>query len=361
MTTVAHNFTFVIGVDTHARTHTYAVLAANGEQLGTESFPNTHAGRSRAIAWAARRTGGDLEALWVIEGTGSYGALLAGTVIRAGYRVVEAPRVRAYATARHGAGKSDPLDAAAIAAAALPLKESHLRIPRQDEGVRAALRVLVTAREQITDERTAKVNALTALLRSVDLGVDARKPLTDTQIAEITRWRQRDEELSAATARTEAIRLAKRIVVLDAELKDNEKRTVELIQASPVAPLLEETGVGPVTAAVVYTAWSHLGRVRSEAAFAALAGVNPIPASSGNTVRHRLNRGGDRRLNSALHMATVVRMVHDPATRAYAQRRTAEGKTSREIRRCLKRYLARRLYRTLNALHTAPATPPLTV
>lgn len=351
MTTVAHNCPFIIGVDTHARTHTYAVLTAKGEHLGTERFPNTQAGRSRAVAWAARRTGGDLGALWVIEGTGSYGALLAGIVIRSGYRVVEAPRVRAYATARRGAGKSDPLDAAAIAAAALPLEESELRIPRQDDGVRAALRVLVAAREQMTIERTAKVNALTALLRSVDTGIDARRPLTDSQIVEISHWRRREEDLAKATARTEAVRLAKRIVILGAELKDNETRTTELLAASPAAALLEVTGVGPVTAAVVYTAWSHLGRVRSEAAFAALAGVNPIPASSGNTVRHRLNRGGDRRLNSALHMATVVRMVHDPATRAYAERRTAEGRTSREIRRCLKRYLARRLYRTLNAHH----------
>lgn len=352
MTTVTRNFPFIIGVDTHARTHTYAVLAANGEHLDTERFPNTHAGRSRAFAWAARRTGGDLGALWVIEGTGSYGALLAGTVIRSGYRVVEAPRVRSYATARRGAGKSDPLDAAAIAAAALPLEESQLRIPRQDEGVRAALRVLVATREQMTVERTAKVNALIALLRSVDVGFDARKPLADSQIIEISHWRKREEDLATATARTEAVRLAKRIVVLDAELKDNETRTAQLLEASPAAALLEETGVGPITAAVVYTAWSHLGRVRSEAAFAALAGVNPIPASSGNTVRHRLNRGGDRRLNSALHMATVVRMVHDPATRAYSERRTVEGKTPREIRRCLKRYLARRLYRILNAHHT---------
>lgn len=154
----------------------------------------------------------------------------------------------------------------------------------------------------------------------------------------------------------EAVWLAKRITVLDGELKDNQRRTTELIEASPPAPLLEETGIGPVTAAVVYTAWSHLGRVRSEAAFAALAGVSPIPASSGNTTRHRLNRGGDSRLNRSLHMATVVRTVHDPATRAYAERRKAEGKTPREIRRCLKRYLARHLYRTLNALHATGDT-----
>ncbi|WP_372697285.1 IS110 family transposase [Arthrobacter sp. JSM 101049] len=356
MTTVANSSPFVIGVDTHARTHTYAVLAANGEHLDTRAFPNTHAGKSRAIAWAARRTGGDLGALWVIEGTGSYGALLAGTVARQGYRVVEAPRVRAYAPARHGSGKSDPLDAAAIASAALPLETARLRIPRQDEGIRAALRVLVAAREQMTLERTAKVNALTALLRIVDLGIDARRPLTDPQIAEVSHWRTRDEALAEATARAEAVRLAKRIAALDAEAKDNHVRTTELLEASPAAPLLKETGIGPVTAAVVYTAWSHLGWVRSEAAFAALAGVNPIPASSGNTVRHRLNRSGDRRLNSALHMVTVVRTVHDPATRAYADRRKAEGKTPREIRRCLKRYLARRLYRALNSLHAMDET-----
>jgi transposase len=358
MTTVAHTYPFIIGVDTHARTHTYAVLAANGEHLATETFPNTHAGRSRAIAWAARHTGGDLETLWIIEGAGSYGALLAGTVARAGYGVAEAPRVTAYAAARRGTGKSDPLDAAAIAAAALPLEEAHLRTPRQDEGVRAALRILVPAREQMTVERTAKVNALIALLRSVDLGIDARKPLSDTKITEVSHWRARDEALAAATARAEAVRLAKRITVLDTELKDNQTRTTELIEASPEAPLLKETGIGPVTAAVVYTAWSHLGRVRSEAAFAALAGVSPIPASSGNTVRHRPNRGGDRRLNCALHMATIVRTVHDPNTRAYAERRKAEGKTPREIRRCLKRYLARHLYRTLNALHAPDSAVP---
>lgn len=209
----------------------------------------------------------------------------------------------------------------------------------------------------MTLERTAKVNALTALLRAIDLGI-ARKPLTDSQITEISHWRARDEALALSTARAESVRLAKRITTLDAELKDNHTRTTELLESSPAAPLLEETGIGTVTAAVVYTAWSHPGPVRSEAAFAALAGVNPIPASSGNTVRHRLNRGGDRRLNSALHMATVVRMVHDPATRGYAERKKAEGKNPREIRRILKRYLARHLYRALNALHTPNDTVP---
>jgi len=128
-----------------------------------------------------------------------------------------------------------------------------------------------------------------------------------------------------------------------------------LVRQSRAAVLLERTGIVPMTAAIALTAWSHPGRVRSEAAFACLAGVNPIPASSGNTTRHRLNRGGDRRLNRALHMATIVRMTHDPETRAYVEKRRAEGRTTKEIRRILKRYLARQIYRTLNAAVTSPS------
>lgn len=211
-------------------------------------------------------------------------------------------------------------------------------------------------REQMTTERTATVNALTALLRVATPGVDARKPLTASQISEVTRWRTRVEDLVTITARAEAVRLAKRVADLNEQLATNHTHMIDLIHAGKAAVLLDKIGVGPVTVAVIYTAWSHAGRVRSEAAFAALAGVNPIPASSGNTVRHRLNRGGDRRLNRALHMAVITRMTHDPETRAYVERRRAEGRTTTEIRRCLKRYLARQLYRTLERLHTEPNT-----
>lgn len=140
---------------------------------------------------------------------------------------------------------------------------------------------------------------------------------------------------------------------LDEQIALDSARMTRLVQAGQAAPLLDKTGIGPVTAAICLTAWSHHGRVRSEAAFAALAGVNPIPASSGNTVRHRLNRGGDRRLNRALHIAVLSRMTHDPQTRAYVERRRAQSRTTKEIRRCLKRYLARQIYRLLNATDTA--------
>ncbi|MEV3927750.1 IS110 family transposase [Actinomadura coerulea] len=351
MAIVAHTHPFVVGVDTHARNHVLAILASTGEVIDAGQFPTTAAGMARAIAWAARRTGADLATLWVIEGVASYGAGLATLLGRSGYQVVEAARMNA--RANHGIGKSDPLDAQRIAATVLPLDTCELRRPRLAEGVRAALRVLVAARDHMTAERTATLNALIALLRIADLGIDARKAMTGTQIATVARWRARDEELGAATARTEAIRLAKRVLELDEQIAANGAQMTRLVQASQAAPLLEKVGIGPVTAAICLTAWSHHGRVRSEAAFAALAGVNPIPASSGNTVRHRLNRGGDRRLNRALHIAVLTRMTHDPQTRAYVERRRAQGRTTKEIRRCLKRYQARQIYRLLNTTDTA--------
>jgi transposase len=353
MPIVAHSYPYVVGVDTHAKNHVYAIIStATRELIETRDFPTTSAGISRAIAWVARRTGADLATLWVIEGAASYGAILAGAVGAAGYQIVEAPRMDA--RARRGLGKSDPLDAHRIAAAVLSLEEHQLRTPRLNEGVRAALRILVAARQSMATDRTRSVNALTALLRSRDLGMDARKSVVATQIDEVSRWRSRDEPLAQSTARSEATRLARRINELDAEIKTNSRKITELIEISEAAPLLEENGFGPVTAAICLTAWSHQGRLRSEAAFASLAGVNPIPASSGNTVRYRLNRGGDRSLNKALHMVAMSRMTFDAETIKYAEKRKAEGRTKKEIRRCVKRYLARRIYRTLNTANPRP-------
>jgi transposase len=141
--------------------------------------------------------------------------------------------------------------------------------------------------------------------------------------------------------------LARRIRFLEAEALGHE-RAIRALVRSWRPDLLELVGVGPIVAATALTAWSHPGRCRNDAAaFAMLAGAAPIPASSGKTVRYRLNRAGDRQLNRALHTVTLSRLQHDPRTRAYADRRRAEGKTDREIKRCLKRYIARQLYRQL--------------
>lgn len=314
---VAHSRPFVVGVDTHARNHVYAIQApATGALLETRQFPTTAAGINRAINWVGRRTDADADTLWVIKGAASYGAILASTVAAHGYPVAETPRMDA--KKRRGVGKSDALDAHQIAAATLGLPEEKLRQPRAGDRIRQSVRILVTARDSMSKGRTRSVNALTALVRGNDLGIDARKSLTAAQITESSRWRDRREELSISIARTEAIRLATHILDLDGQLTANEQQLDELVKAS-------------------------------EAAFASLAGVNPIPASSGNTVRHRLNRGGDRTLNSTLHMVAISRMTHDTETRQYVEKRRAEHKTDKEIRRCIKRYLARRVYRTLNA------------
>ena len=355
MSIVAHSHPFVVGVDTHARNHVYAILnAVNGALLDTREFPTTAAGINRAIAWVARHTNADADTLWVIEGAAAYGAILAGTVAAHGFPVAEAPRMDA--KQNRSVGKSDALDAHRIASAALPLPVERLRRPRLNEGIRQGLRILVNARGSMAKDRTRAVNALNALVRSNELGMDARKKLIPTQIAEISRWRAREEELSMTIARSEAIRLAKHILDLDEQLTANEKQLDELVRVSEAAPLLEETGFGPVNTAKCFVAWSHEGRVRDEAAFASLAGANPIPASSGNTVRHRLNRGGDRALNSALHMIAITRMTHHVETRDYVEKRRLEGKTDREIRRCLKRYLARRVFRVLAASVSSETT-----
>lgn len=353
MSIVAHSYSFVVGVDTHARHHVYSILAAGtGALLATRQFPTTAAGINRALTWVTRRTDAHADTLWVIEGAASYGAILAGTVAAHEYSVAEAPRMDA--KKNHGQGKSDALDAHRIALGTLPVPVQKLRRPRLREGTRQALQVLTTARSSMTKDRTRSVNALNAVMRSYDLGMDARKKLTAAQIDQVCRWRSRDEELSLSIARAEAIRLATHIRGLDTQLTANEKQLDELVHISEAAPLLAEKGIGAISAAQCFTAWSHHGRVRNEAAFAALAGVNPIPASSGNTVRHRLNRGGDRSLNSALHMIAVSKMTHDADTRKYVAKRRAESRTNREIRRCIKRYLARRIYRILNA--STPAT-----
>jgi transposase len=146
--------------------------------------------------------------------------------------------------------------------------------------------------------------------------------------------------------------LARRIRALETEAADHERAIREIVR-SWRPDLLEVSGVGPIVAAVVLTAWSHPGRCRSDAAFAMLAGTAPIPASSGKTVRYRLNRCGNRQLNRALHTIALSRLRYDPDTRAYAEGRRTEGKTDREIKRCLKRYIARQLYRQLEATASA--------
>lgn len=349
MPIVADEYTHVIGVDTHAKTHTYVILdTRTGGIIDTATFPTSSAGVARALARIDHRT--SASRLAAVEGTSSYGASLTEALHQAGISVVEArPPRRADRGAR---GKSDPIDAEAAARAVLRTDIAMLSWPRTGK-IRSALRILLAARRSMDGQRTASRNALTALLRTTNLGVDARRPLTDTQITSITAWRHHSsDDIDKAIARTEAVRLARDVIDLTGKLKANHDALRQYVSA--LAPsVLDIAGVGSVSAAVFLTAYSHAGRIRSEAAFASLAGAAPIPASSGNTNRHRLNRHGDRRLNSALETVARVRLSYDPDTRAYKQRRLAEGKTTREVKRVLKRYIARQIYRHLTATSTA--------
>ena len=330
------------------KTHTYAVLAAGtGRIIDSALFPTSATGVSRALAWIHRRADGRL--LIAIEGTGSYGAVLARTFQDAGLMVCDVrPPKRA---SRAGRGKSDEIDAVAAARTALPTQTEMLATPRSD-GIRAALRVLLAGRLAMDSRRTADRNALTALLRSFDLGVDVRKPLTEAQLREVAGWRRRPaENAPMTTIRQEARRLALSEIELTGQLEENRAALGGYVDE--LAPGLQKIrGVGPVTGALVVAAYSHKGRIRSEAAFANLAGAAPLQASSGNTTRHRLNRQGDRQLNRALDVITRVRLTCDPATQKYMERRTAEGKSRREVRRSLKRYVVRQIFRQLNAVMT---------
>ena len=344
MSIVAEIVEHVVGIDTHARTHTYCVVhARTGAVINTATFPTSKSGNARAISWITRRCPDRV--LAAVEGTSSYGAGITAALLEQGFDVTE---VRPAARSTHAhAGKSDTLDAEAAARSVIGRDYDTVARPRQS-GPRAALRVLLAARSIIDQQRTANRNALTALLRGVDLGVDARKPLADSQIRAIATWRAGRTASPDAwvIARREARRLAVTVLEQTELLKVNHRQLHQLTEQ--LAPGLQDVpGLGPVTAAIIVCAYSHRGRVRSEAAFAALGGVAPLPASSGNTTRHRLSRAGDRQLNRAFDIAVRSRISYDPTTRAYATRRRTEGRSNREIRRCLKRYVCRSVFRQL--------------
>jgi transposase len=346
MSIVAEKYAYVIGVDTHARTHTYAIInTTTGARFGCEAFPVTTAGMKRAMAWIGRNTTGPV--LAAVEGTASYGASLTRTLSRENITVVEVKPPRK--EARAGVGKTDEIDATAAAMGILGKDLEQLLQPRSD-GVRAAVSVLLASRRRVDQQRTASRNALNALARTIDLGIDARTALTDRQVAEISSWRARaTDSIEQQVAREEAIDLARTIVAAQARLKQNKAQLADLNEQ--LAPGLQaQPGLGPVTTGTILTAYSHHGRFRNEAAFASLAGVAPLQASSGNTTRHRLNRHGDRHLNMALDVVIKSRMRFDETTKEYVQRRTTEGLSYREIKRVLKRYLARTIFRQLQQL-----------
>jgi transposase len=354
MTIVAPDTPIVIGVDTHKDAHVAVMLSALGARLAELEFRTTAAGLASVQVWAG--THGRVLA-WGVEGTGSWGAGLARSLRTAGEVVIEVNRPDRQVRRMLG-GKSDPIDAEAAARAVLAGHASV--IPKTGDGLIEMIRLTRSTRRSAVKACTAAMNQLRSHLVTAPVALrDDLEGLTRGRLLARCAGFRAAAALDVANHTKRVLRgLARRVQALDTEVRDLTRDLRQLTQTA--APeLLAQHGVGPDTAAALLTAaGDNPDRLRSEAAFAALCGASPIPASSGKTDRHRLNRGGDRQANAALHRIIVVRLKTDPETRAYmAAHLNPNASNKRHVMRCLKRYLARRLYPLiLNAATTSQPT-----
>ncbi|MPV38960.1 IS110 family RNA-guided transposase, partial [Georgenia subflava] len=332
----------IAGVDTHGQTHHAAVVDGLGRHLADKEFAATGAGYRQLMTWLGSH--GTVAAVGV-EGTGAYGAELARVLTRSGLRVVEVDRPDR--KTRRLRGKSDPIDAYAAATAVASGRATGT--PKTRDGIVEAIRALRVPRRSAIKARTQAINQARQLLVTAPEALRAQlRGLSATELAR-TCARLRPDDLADPTGATKAAlrRLGRRILALAEEIAelDAELKTLTT-QAAPA--LLARMGVGTdVAGQLLATAGDNPDRLRSEAAFAHLCGVSPIPASSGRRDRHRLNRGGDRAANHALHTIALSRMRWDSRTKAYVQRRTKQGLSKKDIMRCLKRHIARDIYRAL--------------
>ena len=331
-----------IGVDTHGEVHVACALDQLGRHLATTRVATTPRGYRALLAWA--QSLGEVEAFGV-EGTGCYGAGLARFLTAYDQVVLEVNRPDR--SARRRRGKSDPVDAEAAARAVLAGQATS--IPKASDSIVEMVRCLRVARASAAKARTQTLNALRALV--VTAPAELREQLRDLPAARLasTAARMRPGPIATPTAATKlTLRvLGQRYEALDVELATVDAE-LDRLTAQAAPGLRQLCGVGPeIAGALLVAAGDNPGRLHSEAAFSMLCGASPIPASSGKTVRHRLNRGGNRQANTALYRIVVVRLRWHPPTRAYLARRTNEGLSKREIIRCLKRYVARDVFAAL--------------
>jgi transposase len=306
------------------------------------------------LAWAGEHAPG--RRIWALEGTGSFAAGLVVFLLDAGETVVEVGALK-----RTRGAKNDRIDA--IRAARQALTRDEQGAPRAG-GLREALRMVFACRQGVLVSRTRAINELKSLI--VVAPEQIRAPLRGRSLpVQLTRIEQLqvpatapiEHRLSVFSLRS----VAARVRFLSSQLTEFDPQLLSLIKQHPAGlALLAEPGVGPVVAAQLLISWSHRGRVRDEAAFASLAGVAPIETSSGQHSRHRLNRGGDRALNRALHTVAITRLRCHPESITYEAKRSAQGKTHRDIRRSVKRALARRLYRRMQAATRLQTATPAT-
>jgi transposase len=332
------------GVDTHLDTHTAAVIDDAGRLLDTAEFDADTAGYQALLAWL-RGFGSPVRV--GVEGTGAYGAGLTRSLRSASVTVVEIDRPDR--KTRRWQGKSDPVDAQAAARTALSAHRTST--PKTRDGQVEALRNLRVARRSAVSQRADTQRRIKALIVTCPDTLRARlRTLPDRQLIATCAAARPDP--TRANDPTTAVRLALRTLARRHQHLSTEINELDTLIGPLVAALnprlLARKGIGPdVAGQLLVTAGDNPTRMRSEAAFAMLIGAAPLPASSGKTHRHRLNRGGDRAANNAVWRIVITRMATDPATRTYVQRRTTEGLSKPEIIRCLKRYVAREIYQLL--------------
>lgn len=331
------------GVDTHSDTHHAAVIDPLGRHLADRAFPATSEGYRALLEWLSSH--GRVIAVGV-EGTGSYGTQLARVLTAASLTVLDVNRPDRRMRRQHG--KSDPIDAYAAAQAAASGRATIT--PKSHDGAAESLRILHNARASAVKARTQTINQIRSVMTTASdaLRAQLRNLSAADLIVTCARLRPSSDLARPDTAAKFTLRrLARRYQELDREISEyNSELSALAALAAPA--LLAIHGVGPETAARLLAAvGDNPERLRSEAAFAHLCGVAPIPASSGRRDRHRLNRGGNRSANAALYRIAVVRMQRDCRTREYVARRTAQGLQKKDIIRCLKRYIAREVFKTL--------------
>ncbi len=347
----------VIGVDTHKYVHVAVAVDTWGVRLGHHSFATDAGSYQQLIQWAAQF--GRVEAFG-IEGTGSYGAGLAGAVRRAGYRVIEVNR--GDRRTRRSAGKSDTVDAEAAARSVLA--GQSCAIPKSADGVVEMMRQVKVARDTAVKARTTAIITLKQIL--VNAPAELRDPLQELAdhalLARCATFRTTTMDTPLASAKHTLRALARRWRTLSQEIAEHD-RVLTALTTDAAPTLCEAFGVGADTAAEMLIIFGdNPDRIRSDAAFAKLCGACPIPASSGITTgRHRLYRGGHRQANAALYRTVIVRMRFHQPTIAYVKRRTADGRPKREIIRCLKRFLAREIYRRVMTDFRTRCTAAVTV
>ncbi|WP_245554252.1 IS110 family transposase [Nocardia takedensis] len=353
MTITALNQPILVGVDTHADTHHVAVINEHGKKLDDREFDTTAAGYRDLDRWLRSR--GTVIRVG-IEGTGSYGADLARYLRRHDYDVAEVPRPNR--RLRRSQGKTDTIDA--YAAARQLLDGSQTTAPKNRDGAIEAVRALRVARNNAVKTVTAALNALRSLITTSPEELRSRlRSLSRARLlATCAGFDPGPGRLTDPIAATELAlqSLAQRVLDSQAHAAELKKRLNDLL--AHIAPAtMRVFALGPDTAAaLIISIGDNPERLTTEAAFARLCGVAPIPASSGKTTRHRLHRGGDRQANQALHTAVVVRLRYHDNTKIYAARRKHDGKTTPEILRCLKRYLAREVFRALRTDYQAMTT-----